>query len=69
MASFDDIEGRVEIDLDSNTFSVERNGKVKSYDIDDDADFLNRMVNSGNIDVIVWTDYEEQEYEVYSQRI
>jgi len=69
MASFDDIEGRVEIDLDSNTFSVGRDGKVKSYDLDDDAEFLNRMVNSGNIDVIVWTDYKEQEYEVYSQRI
>jgi len=61
--SFEDFEGEVIIDYDSNTFTVERDGKVKGYDIDDNSEWLNRIIDSNEIDVV---EYEE-EYEVYSQ--
>jgi hypothetical protein len=57
--SFEDFEGEVVIDYDSNTFTVERNGKVHAYDIDREADWLKDIIDSGEVSVV--------EYEVYGQ--
>jgi hypothetical protein len=62
----DYIEGEVMIDYDSNTFTIERDGKVHAYDIDDEAEWLSNIVeNMSNADVYVLN--EDQEYEVYGQ--
>jgi hypothetical protein len=57
--SFEDFEGEVVVDYDSNTFTIERNGKVQAYDISREAEWLQDIVDSGEVDVI--------EYEVYGQ--
>ena len=65
--SFEDFEGaEVIVDMDSNTFVIERDGKAQSYDLDEEAEFFSRIVNSRDIDVLIWN---EGEYEVYSQRV
>lgn len=53
------IEGEVIIDFDSNTFSFERGGKAVAYDLGDDIDFLNSIIDNSPNEVI--------EYEVYGQ--
>lgn len=63
--SFEDFEGEVIIDYDSNTFTVERRGKVQSYDISQEAEWLSRIYASDDIEVYELT--ESGEYEVYGQ--
>jgi len=57
--SFEDFEGEVVIDYDSNTFTIERDGHVQSYDIDQEADWLRNIYDSGEVEIV--------EYEVYGQ--
>jgi hypothetical protein len=55
--SFEDFEGEITIDYDSNTFTVERNGKVHAYDLDREAEWLQDIIDSGEV-----------EFEVYGQQ-
>lgn len=62
----DYIEGEVIIDYDSNTFTIERDGRVQAYNIDDEAEWLSNIVeNMPNAEVYELN--EDQEYEVYGQ--
>jgi hypothetical protein len=63
--SFEDIDGEIIIDMDSNSFTIERDGKVQAYDLDVEAEWFQRIYDSAEIPI-----YEldvEGEYEVYGQ--
>ena len=53
------IEGEVIIDYDSNTFTIEREGRVQAYDIDDEAEWLSNIIENDPVPVL--------EFEVYGQ--
>ena len=61
--SFEDIDGEVIIDMESNTFTIERDGKVQAYDIDDEARWLSRIMDSQEVPIFVLD--SKGEYEVY----
>lgn len=46
----------LEVDYDSSTFSILKEGKVYTYDIQSEIDLLDRILDSGNV-----------EFEVYGQ--
>lgn len=46
----------LEIDYDSNTFSILKKGEVYTYNIEDEINLLDRILGSGNV-----------EFEIYGQ--
>ena len=53
--TFEDMD-YIEVDFDSNTFSILKEGQIYTYDIDSEVNLLDRILDSGNV-----------EYEVYGQ--
>lgn len=53
--TFEDLD-YIEIDYDSNTFTILKEGHTYTYDINQEMDLLQSIVNSGNV-----------EYELYGQ--
>jgi len=53
--TFEDLD-YIEIDYDSNTFSILKEGHIYTYDINQEMDLLSHIIDSGNV-----------EYEVYGQ--
>jgi hypothetical protein len=46
----------IDIDYDSNTFSILKEGNIYTYDLTEEIDLLDRILDSGNV-----------EYEIYGQ--
>jgi len=53
--SFEDID-YIDIDYDSNTFSILKEGNIYTYDLTEEIDLLDRILDSDNV-----------EYEIYGQ--
>lgn len=53
--TFEDLD-YIEIDYDSNTFTILKEGHPYTYDINNEIDLLERIIDSGNV-----------EYEIYGQ--
>jgi hypothetical protein len=53
--SFEEMD-YVDIDYDSNTFSILKDGKLYTYDLTEEIDLLESVLDSGNV-----------EYEIYGQ--
>ena len=53
--TFEDLD-YIEIDYDSNTFTILKEGHIYTYDINQEMDLLQGIINSGNV-----------EYEIYGQ--
>jgi len=58
--TFEDLD-YIEIDYDSNTFSILKEGHVYTYDIDNEIDLLSRIIDSNNVEFEVYG----QEREIY----
>lgn len=53
--TFEDLD-YLEIDYDSNTFTILKEGNIYTYDINNEIDLLERIIDSQNV-----------EYEIYGQ--
>lgn len=53
--TFEDLD-YMEIDYDSNTFTILKEGNIYTYDINNEIDLLERIIDSQNV-----------EYEIYGQ--